>query len=174
MRLRRQAGDGECALSGRRIFAFLEGGDERVLDPAIAAAREGGGRLVLVATAPMPIGVACGNPYGPALAPHWQSDEEFSREVICRALSRVPADIPVTTVCAGQCIQRSLARMLCHVHPDLVFVSRRRTAGRCRRLTGARVCRIDAGGRARFASARAVRWSRLWTANRRPRSLTTS
>ncbi len=151
MRWRSQAGKEECALSGRRVFAFLEGGDDRVLDPAIEAVRSGGGTLVLVCTAPMPIGVACGIPYQPALAPGWQSGEELSREVICRALARVPDDIPVTTVCAGQSLRASLARLLCRVHPDLVFVCRRRTAARCRRIADVRVALVDRAGRARLA-----------------------
>ena len=138
-------------LSGRRVFAFLERGDDRVLTPAIEAVRSGGGTLVLVCTAPMPIGVACGIPYQPALAPAWHSAEDLSREVICQALSRVPEDVPVTTMCAGKSLRTSLARLLCRVHPDLVFVSRRRTAARCRRLADARIALVDRAGRTRLA-----------------------
>lgn len=152
MRLRRPgADDVEMPLTGRRVFAFLEGGDDRVLEPAIEAVRSGGGCLVLVGTAPTAMGVACGLPYQPALAPSGASGCELASEALCRAVARVPEDVPVTTVCATEPVAAVMARLLARISPDLVFVSRRRTAARCRRLADARVALVDRGGRARLA-----------------------
>lgn len=138
------------ALTGRRVFAFLEAGDDRVLGPAIEAVR-GGGCLVLVFTTQMPIGVACGIPYQPAIAPAWQTSEAVGREFVCRALAHVPDDVPVTTVCASGSVQATLAKLLRRISPDLVFVSRRLTAFRCRKLADARIALVDRAGRARIA-----------------------
>lgn len=145
------ARDAESPLSGRRVFAFLEGGDDRVLGPAIEAVRSGGGCLVLVGTAPSALPVSCGIPYQAAPMPPGPSGEELASEALCRAVARVPADIPVTTVCAKGSCAAAMARLLCRVHPDLVFVSRRRTAARCRRLADARVALVDRGGHTRLA-----------------------
>jgi nucleotide-binding universal stress UspA family protein len=110
----------------RRILAVLEcrASDAAVLDRALAVAAESGGYLTLVAVVPTPFPTFA----GPYCAPRVRCEElrACAEDVLRRAVSLVPPDVPLIAAIEEGRTRAVVARRVEAAAHDLVVVRRRR------------------------------------------------